>query len=185
MSGGLGQLSDGVTAAVQGVLQLSSGANDAHAGSSDLTDGLGQIHGGTGELSDGAAKLADGLGDAADGSGQLADGLREAKQGAPALPDGAQRLSDEGTKKVVEKGKQTAQSYGELAAVMAAGAKRADAEKMVEGAPADAMGLAAYSYEIGGEDGEGSHNLERGLGALMLLAVAGGTLLVRRRMRLA
>ncbi len=86
---------------------------------------------------------------------------------------------------MVAKGKKTAQSYGELAAVMAAGAKRADAEKMVEGAPADAMGLAAYSYEIGGEDGEGSHNLERGLGALMLLAAAGGTLLVRRRMRLA
>ena len=185
VSGGLGQLSDGVTAAVQGVLQLSSGADDAHAGSSDLTDGLGLIHGGTGDLSDGAAKLADGLGDAADGSGQLADGLRQAKEGAPALPNGAQRLSDEGTKQVVAKGKKTAQSYGELAAVMAAGAKRADAEKMVEGAPADAMGLAAYSYEIGGEDGEGSHNLERGLGALMLLAAAGGTLLVRRRMRLA
>ncbi len=182
VAGGLGELSDGVAAAVQGVLQLSSGANDAHAGSSDLTDGLGLIHGGTGELAGGADKLADGLGDAADGSGQLSDGLRQAKEGAPALPNGAQRLSDEGTKQVVEAGKKTAQNYGELAAVMSAGAKRADAEKMVEGAPADAMGLAAYSYEIGGEDGEGHRNLERGLGALMLLAMAGGTFLVRRRL---
>ena len=183
VAGGLDQLSDGVAAAVQGVLQLSSGATDAYGGSSDLTDGLGQIHGGTGDLSDGAGKLADGLGDAADGSGQLADGLAQAKRGAPALPNGAQRLSDEGTKQVVKAGKKTAQSYGELAAVMSAGAKRADAEKMVEGAPANAMGLAAYSYEIGGEDGAGQHNLERGLGALLVLAAAGGTLLVRRRIK--
>ena len=182
VAGGLDQLSAGVTSAVQGVLKLDDGAATAYAGSGDLTDGLGQINGGTGELSDGASKLADGLGDAADGSGKLADGLATAKAGAPALPDGAQRLSDEGTTKLVEAGESTAMSYGEMYAVIEAGAQRADAEKMVYGAPEGALGLAAYSFEIQGEDGEQDRNLARGLGALTLLAAAGGTLLLRRRM---
>ena len=171
-----------MTSAVQGVLKLDDGAATAYAGSGDLSDGLGQINGGTGELSDGASKLADGLGDAADGSGKLADGLSEAEAGAPALPDGAQRLSDEGTTKLVEAGESTAMSYGEMYAVIEAGAERADAEKMVYGAPEGALGLAAYSFEIQGEDGEQDRNLVRALGALALLAAAGGTLLVRRRM---
>jgi putative membrane protein len=203
VEGGLDKLAVGVTSAVQGVMQLNAGAGTAYAGSSDLTDGLGQINSGTGELSDGADELSDGLGDAADGSGQLsdgagqlaaglgdaadgsgrlADGLGEAEAGAPALPDGAERLSEEGTKKLVEAGKSTAMSYGEMYAVIEAGAERADAEKMVYGAPEDAIGLAAYSYEIEGEDGEQHRNVVRGLGALALLAAAGGTILLRRRM---
>ena len=81
--------------------------------------------------------------------------------GAPKLVDGAQRLSTEGTKKLVEAGEDTAQTYGEQYALLVAGAKRAQDEKMVVGAPADSVGLSAYSFEIKGEDGEGS---ERGNG---------------------
>jgi putative membrane protein len=182
VAGGLDQLSAGVTSAVQGVFKLNEGAVTAYAGSGDLTDGLGRINDGTGELSAGAEKLAGGLGDAADGSGRLADGLTQAEDGAPALPDGAQRLSDEGTTKLVEAGESTALSYGEMYAVIEAGAERADAEKMVYGAPEEAIGLAAYSYEIKGENGEQDHNLVRGLGALVVLVAAGGTILLRRRL---
>ena len=45
-----------------------------------------------------------------------------------------------------------------------------------------AVGLAAYTFEIQGEDGEGSRNLTRAVAALGLLAAAGGTLLLRRRL---
>ena len=209
VSGGLVQLSDGLTTAVAGVLRLSDGADTAFAGSRDLAAGLGLLDDGAGELADGAGQLADGTGQAADGAvraadgadqvadgaGQLADGLKdaangssrlaaglgEAAAGAPKLKDGAQRLSDEGTKKLVEAGESTAQNYGELYAVIEAGAERADAEKMVYGAPEGAIGLAAYSYEIQGEDGEGGRNAARGLGGLAVLAAGAGALALRRR----
>ena len=67
-------------------------------------------------------------------------------------------------------------------ATLEAGAERATEEKMVVGAPEGAVGLAAYTFEIAGEDGEGSRNLTRGVAALGLLAAAGGTLLIRRRL---
>ena len=203
VSGGLTQLWDGITAAVSGVLQLSGGAQEAFAGSKDLSGGLGQLDdgasqldAGAGELADGTGRAADGssqiadganqlatgLGDAADGSGLLADGLRKAADGAPALQDGAQRLSDEGTSKLVEAGEATAQNYGELYAVIEAGSERAQAEKMVFGAPEGAIGLAAYSYELKGEDGEGGRNLTRGLGGLALLGAGAAAFGLRRRL---
>ena len=195
VSAGLDKLSLGLTAAVGGVFQLSDGAGSAVAGSSDLSDGLGQIDdgagklaggagdlkAGTGQLDAGAEKLASGLGDAADGSGKLADGLGTAADGAPQLVDGAQRLSTEGTKKLIAAGDATAENYGELYASMQAGAKRAQAEDMAIGAPEDAIGLTAYSYVIQGDDGESGRNLGRALGAVALVGLGGGFLALRRR----
>ncbi len=66
-------------------------------------------------------------------------------------------------------------------ATIEAGAKRAQTEDMVYGAPEDAVGLAAYSYEIKGEDGEGSRNMTRGLGGLAVLAAGAAVFGLRRR----
>ena len=63
-----------------------------------------------------------------------------------------------------------------------AGAKRGSQEKMLFGAPADAQGLTAYSYELLGDDGTGSRNLQRGLGALALVGLGFGGLALRRRL---
>ena len=200
--GGLDELALGITKAVSGVGQLDEGAASAYSGSGELTDGLGKLDDGAGELSDGAGRLADGTGKAsdggsqvADGAGQLADGLKDAGDGstklfeglvtaanaAPALPEGAQRLSDEGTKKLIAAGESTTSEYGELVSVIKAGAERGSAEKMAFGAPEDAVGLTAYSYIIQGEDGESGRNLTRALGGLAVFGAAGGMFLLRRR----
>jgi putative membrane protein len=82
----------------------------------------------------------------------------------------------------VKKGDATAQQYGELYATLEKGAERAQSEAMIVGAPEGAIGLAAYSYEIAGETGEGDRNLFRALGGLALLAAAGGVVFLRRRL---
>jgi putative membrane protein len=195
LADGGAELNAGVTALVEGVaklnaggLALSDGAGELSSGLGELSAGAGKLADGTGEaadgstrLSEGAGKLADGLGDAADGSGRLADGLGKAADGAPALQDGAQRLSDEGTSKLVEAGESTAQNYGEMYATIAAGAERAQAEKMAYGAPEGAIGLTAYSYEIRGEDGESGRNVARGLGGVALLGAGAAAFALRRR----
>ena len=96
--------------------------------------------------------------------------------------DGAGRLSDEGTSVIAEKGDATAQQYGELYATLEQGAERARGESMVVGAPDEGIGLAAYSFEIAGETGEGGRNLNRTIGAGVLLAAAAGVALLRRRL---
>ncbi|RNL79659.1 hypothetical protein [Nocardioides marmorisolisilvae] len=193
---GLTELKGKLAAAIAGVLQLNSGAADAYAGSGDLASGLGQLDAGTGDLADGTAKLssgasqvsggagdlADGLGTAADGSGQIADGLKQASGKAPEIPDGANRLSKEGTSKIVTSGKETVANYGQLYAELAAGAKRAQTESMAFGAPAGAEGLTAYSFVIRGDDGESSRNVTRSAAALALVALATGVSVLRRRM---
>jgi putative membrane protein len=67
-------------------------------------------------------------------------------------------------------------------ATIKAGADRADAEKMAYGAPEGAQGLTAYSYELLGDDGEGSRNTKRGIAALGLLGLGAGGFLLRRRL---
>lgn len=202
VSGGLDQLAVGVTKAVAGVLQLADGATAAHGGAAELTAGLGDLGDGAGELASGASRLAagtgdaaaggseladglgtlaDGLGDAAAGSEKLSGGLTEAADGVPQLRDGAQRLSTEGSKELVQAGKDTAQEYGELYAVLKAGAERADKESMIIGAPEGATGLAAYTFEILGEKGESGRNTTRALIGLGLALVAGAVLFARRR----
>ena len=78
-------------------------------------------------------------------------------------------------------GQDTAQDYGKLYATIAAGAERADAEKMAYGAPDDATGFTAYTYELLGDDGEGGRSMKRGMGALALLALGGVAFALRRR----
>ena len=132
-----------------------------------------QLDSGAGQLRDGAGQLADGLGEAADGSGKIAEGLGKAADGAPKLEDGAQRLSDEGTKKLVEAGKSTAADYGQKYALIEAGAQRAKTEGMAYGAPADAAGTTAYSFELAGMSGEGGRNMGRTAGAAAIFGLAG------------
>jgi putative membrane protein len=192
---GAGQLADGADQLDSGLGELSAGADKVDAGAKQLSGGAGQLADGTGkarvgagqladgnqQLADGANQLSSGLGDAADGSGQLADGLEKAADGAPQIKDGAQRLSDEGTKKLVEAGKSTAADYGQKYALIEAGAQRAKTEGMAYGAPTNAAGNTAYSYELAGMTGEGSRNVGRGLGAAAVFGLAGAAAFLRRR----
>lgn len=187
---GLYQLGDGAALLKDGTGQLAGGSADLADGAGQLDAGLGdlaagarQLDDGAGRLRDGASELSSGLGDAASGSTQLAEGLGQAADGAPALEDGAQRLSDEGTKKLIEAGKSTAADYGQKYALIVAGAERANTEGMAYGAPAQAVGQTAYSYEIAGADGEGGRNLARGGGALAAFGLASAAgLFLRRRL---
>ena len=186
---GAGQLSDGAGRLAAGTDELNAGAGKLNAGAGKLDDGAGQLADGTGkasagsqQLADGAGELATGLQDAADGSGRLVGGLGQAADGAPKIVDGAQKLSDQGTKKLIEAGTTTAQSYGEMYATMTAGAERAQTEDMAFGAPEDAIGLTAYSYVIKGNDGEGGRNLARGVGGLAILGAGGAVFALRRRL---
>ena len=182
LADGTGQLSTGTGDLLAGTGRLAAGVVKLADGAGKLDDGAGKLADGTGQLDAGATKLADGLSAAAGGSGQLADGLEQAAAGAPKLVDGASRLSAEGTSKLVEAGQDTAQKYGEQYALLVAGAKRAQDEKMVVGAPADSVGLAAYSFEVKGEDGEGGRNLMRGVAGLALLGAGGAVFALRRRL---
>jgi putative membrane protein len=179
--GGMKDLSTGGKQLADGTGDLADGTRDLRSGANKLADGAGDAADGSGQLADGANDLADGLGDAADGSSRIADGLGEAAEGAPQIVDGTGRLSAEGTSKLVEAGTSTAQSYGEMVAVIKAGGERAQTESMVYGAPKDAIGLAAYSYVIEGADGSGGRNFNRALLAGGLLVIAGGVTLLRRR----
>jgi putative membrane protein len=192
---GAGQLSTGAGKLAAGTKKLSAGANELkdgtgklRTGSGELADGADQLADGTGEakagtsqLADGAGQLSDGLGAAADGSGQLADGLDQAAAGAPKIVQGAGRLSDEGMSMLIAAGKDTAQDYGKLYAIMEAGATLADVQDMAYGAPEGAQGLTAYSYELVGEDGESGRNATRGIVALVLLGLGLAALGLRRR----
>ena len=188
LADGAGRLAGGTGEAEAGSQKLAEGAGALADGIVALSDGALKLAGGTGEASDGsgllaegAGKLADGLGEAADGSVRLGDGLAQAEDGAPALVDGAGRLSTEGMSKLIDAGEDTAQDYGKLYATIEAGAERADSERMAYGAPDDAQGLTAYTYELLGDDGETGRNTKRGLAALGLLGLGGGAFLLRRR----
>ena len=189
LADGAGRLAAGTGDAKAGSQKLAVGADELASGLTALSAGALRLAGGTGDasegsqlLADGAGDLAEGLGDAADGSQRLADGLAQAEEGAPQIVDGAGRLSEEGMSQLIEAGEDTAQDYGKLYATIKAGADRADAEKMAYGAPEGAQGLTAYSYELLGDDGQGSRNTKRGIAALALLGVGAGGLLLRRRL---
>ena len=175
---GSGDLAAGIARAGDGAEQLADGSQDAAVGSKELANGLvaaqdgsAQLADGNGQIADGAGRLADGLDDAAAGSGRLADGLEEAADGAPALVDGAQRLSNEGTKLLVEAGNDTAVDFGERYAILEAMADRTKDGGLPFGAPEGATGTAAYSFELAAATNEGGRNTTRGLLALGALGL--------------
>ncbi len=183
------QLAGGAGALTTGLGQIDSGAGDLSAGASKLNTGAGDLAAGTAtandgstQLADGAKQLSDGLGTAADGSGQIADGLRVATGGAPQLVDGAQQLASQGMGKLIKAGESTAQDYGQMYAVMQAGAERAHTHSMAFGAPKGAQGLTAYSFTMKGDDGEGGRNWTRGVAALAVLGLGAGAFALRRRL---
>ncbi len=178
---GAGKLATGAGKLADGTGQLRAGSGELAAGAGQLADGTGKAKDGSGQLAAGAGQLSEGLGDAADGSGRLSDGLHRAASGAPALRDGATRLSTEGMSQLIEAGRATAQDYGKLYAVIGAGAERADTERMAYGAPEEASGMTAYSFELLGDDGEGGRNIQRGAAGLLLLGLGLGALGLRRR----
>jgi putative membrane protein len=182
LAAGAGDLSDGTGKLRAGTTKLADGSTELADGAGKLSTGLGTAKGGSQQIADGAETLADGLGDAATGSTKIADGLDTATDGAPKLVDGAQQLSTDGTQKLVDAGESTAQNYGEMYAVLAAGADRANTEDMAFGAPEGAAGLTAYSFIIQGEDGDADRNLTRGLAGLALLAAGVGVVALRRRL---
>lgn len=181
LDAGAGKLAAGTGELKDGAKKLNDGAGRLNDGAGQLADGTGQAKDGAEQISEGAGELAQGLGEAANGSSRITDGLETAAEGAPKLVDGAERLSNEGTKKLVEAGVDTTQTYGQMYATIAAGAERAEAEKMAYGAPEGAMGLTAYSFVIEGEDGEGGRNLARGLAGLAVLGAGAGAFALRRR----
>lgn len=175
---GSGDLADGIAQAGDGAQQLAAGSREAAAGSKKLANGLAAARDGSARLadgnrqiSDGAGQLAGGLGDAADGSGRLAAGLEEAADGAPALVDGAQRLSDEGTKKLVEAGNETTIEFGTNFAMIEAMAEITKDGGLPFGAPDGAAGSAAYSFELAAATNEGTKNTTRGLLAIAALGI--------------
>lgn len=182
LADGAGTLTSGLGQISSGAGDLSAGANKLDAGAGDLADGTAKAKDGSSQVADGAKQLSDGLGDAADGSGQIADGLRQAANGAPQLVNGAQRLSTEGMGQLIKAGESTATSYGEMYAVMQAGAERAHTHSMAFGAPKGAQGLTAYSFVMKGDDGESGRNWTRGVAALAVLALGAGAFALRRRL---
>lgn len=172
-------LVDGLNQLAEGANRLETGTGDLKAGTSKLEAGAGELRNGTGLLSDGADTLADGLGTAAAGSGKLAAGLNEAAGKAPDLPEGANRLSEEGTSKLIDAGDETASDYGLKYALIEAGALRAGSAQPY-GSPRGATALTAYKFELASAEGAESSNLKRGLGALVILAACMALAALRR-----
>lgn len=180
LKAGTGDLSKGAGDLDDGAGKLKAGTGDLKSGADQLNAGAGTLKDGTGQLSAGAGTLADGLGTAASGSGELAAGLEKAAGSAPALPEGAQRLSDEGTTKLIAAGDSTASDYGLKYALIEAGAERAGTAQPY-GSPEGATALTAFKFEISGENGADSANLKRGMAAIIVLAAAGALATLRRR----
>jgi putative membrane protein len=185
---GLAQLADGLTTAVSGVGRLADGAQTADAGSKSLANGISQAGAGVDELADGLGRLQagaglldDGLVDAADGAGQIADGAEKAAAGAGEIRDGTGLIRRLGTESLVTAADDSAKAAGKAYATVEALNIRAQRSAMPYGAPAGAVGTAAYSYELAAATNDGTKNALRGGVAVVLfaLAAAAGTILRR------
>ena len=175
LADGIAQAGDGAEQIAEGTSQASAGADELSAGLSEAEDGSAQLSDGADQVATGAGELAQGLNTAADGSAQIAAGLDQAAEGARALPEGANRLSVEGTKKLVEAGNDTTLDFGERYAVLELMTENTKDGGLPFGPPEGATGSAAYSFELAAATHESSRNLSRGV--LAIIALAGGAAL--------
>ena len=178
VAAGAGQVADGAG-------QVADGADLLADGAGQLNDGAGRLDDGARKVADGASKLAAGLGEAAVGSGKIADGLNQAAPGAKRIQDGAGQLSEEGTKKLVAAGQNTAKDFGTRYATMLAlnvrGAENALPYGAIEDDTVSQSG--AFSFELAAANKDGQQNMMRGALAVGALALGGlgGTFLYRRQ----
>jgi putative membrane protein len=185
---GLSALADGLTAAVAGVGDLADGAQTADAGSKSLAsgiaaagDGVEELADGLGQLQDGAGQLDDGLAAAADGSVQIADGAERAADGARDLRDGVGLIRTLGTGSLIGAADDSAKTAGKAYATIEALNARAEQDAMPYGAPAGAVGTAAYTYELAAATNDVSRNGLRAAIAVVFFAAAAGAGAVLRR----
>ncbi len=160
-----------------GSSQLSSGADQVATGSDQLASGLATLSGGATQVSDGASQLATGLEPAAAGATQISDGLGQAVPGGQQIEDGANQLSEQGTKKLIATGNDTANSYGEQYALMQALNVRSATQQGIPNGPAegsDVTTTGAYGYTLAGVSQADVTNGLRFLVAAVLLAAAVG-----------
>jgi len=87
LSGGLGQLADGIDQSAAGASALSSGATQLAGGVDQVGAGASSLASGITTLADGTGSLADGITTLADGTSTLADGLDEASTSIPSYTD--------------------------------------------------------------------------------------------------
>ncbi|MCC2338302.1 YhgE/Pip family protein, partial [Bacillus tropicus] len=145
VTGGLGQLSagvsklaDGSSQVTGGLGQLSVGANQMAGGVNQLAGGSGQVTTGLGALSTGSTQLIDGVNKLADGSGKVTDGLVKVNDGSGEL---AEKLG-EGAEKTGEV-KGTDKTYDMFASPV-----KVKTEKMAE-VPNYGTGFTPYFLSLG------------------------------------
>ena len=91
--GGMSELGDGVSQAVDGASQLASGGSRLADGVDGLSQGASELAGGTSAFVNGVGELSTGAGGLADGTAKLADGTAELSTGVGKLAKGASKLS--------------------------------------------------------------------------------------------
>ena len=170
LQAGAAQLSAGATT-------LEGGAGQVAAGNKDLAAGLATLSNGADQVAAGNEQLATGLAPAAAGAAQIADGLGKATPGGTQIEDGANQLSAQGSKLLIAKGNETANSYGEQYALMEALNKRSLTQAGVPNGPADGSAVVtsgAFGYTLQGVSQSDSTNGIRFLLTGLLLAGAVG-----------
>ncbi len=180
LAGGAGQVATGNRDLASGLSTLAGGAGQVAAGSDQLATGLATLSGGASQVSDGAGQLATGLEPAASGATQISDGLGQAVPGGKQIEDGASQLSEQGTKKLIATGNDTANSYGEQYGLMQALNVRSATQNGIPNGPAEATNgsqvatSGVFAYELAGVSQSDTTNAMRFLLAAVLLAAAVG-----------
>ena len=205
VSYGIGQLVDGIAGLVGsavgaakpgcdptatlacGAAAVSAGADQAATGSAALSSGLNKLSSGSSQVATGADQLATGLAPAASGASQIASGIgvhavgcdptKTLTCGGSAIQSGAQQLSDQGSKKLIAKGNDTANSYGEQYALMEALNARSATQAGIPNGPAKGTNVTttgAFGYTLQGVTKADSTNWIRFLIAGLVLAASVG-----------
>ena len=147
------------------------------AGNKDLSTGSVTAADGATQVADGANQVATGLAPAAAGATQISDGLTQAVPGGTQIEDGANQLSEQGSKKLIESGNTTTNSYGEQYALMQALNTRSATLAGVPNGPAtgtNVVSSGAFGYTLDGVTKSDTTNGLRFLLAALLLAAAVG-----------
>jgi len=180
LQGGVVSLVDSIGSTLSGnpdLAKLVEGSAQVAGGNATLASGLVTAANGSTRVADGANQIATGLAPAASGAAQIAQGLGQAVPGGTQIEDGANQLSEKGSKALIAKGNETANSYGEQYALMQALNTRSATQAGIPNGPATGKDVAttgAFGYTLQAVAQTDSANALRFLLAGLLLAGAVG-----------